>query len=147
MLLIQPLLTSPEGRKNIVNVPSRKLKHTKPSMMSTTVDHNKVNADLLNKNKDELSEVTSKFKYMYSSISDDCSIYNWNALDAEIFNSLANPTFIQHLKSSINLAHLKVILTTIKLKGREQLVVRQFEHQDFIFLVSLIRQANELYVA
>ena len=101
MLLTQPPLTSPRGRKNVANSPSSKFKCVKPSMMSATVDHDKVNADILNKTKDELRELTSKFNPTCSSTNDDCSISNWNSLVSEKNNSLASPTFMQNFTKGV----------------------------------------------
>ena len=105
MLLTQPPLTSSRGRKNVENAPSSKFEHIKPSVMSATVDHNKVKTDALNKTKDELRKLASKFESMCSSTKYEHSVSNWNSLVADTLNSLVNLTFIQHLKSSINRVH------------------------------------------
>ena len=105
MLLTWPPLTSPRVRNNVTNTPSRKFKCIKPSMMSSTVEHDKVKTEIFNKNKDELRKLASKLKSMCSSMKDDRSVCNWNALVLETIDSLINPTFIQHLTSSINRAH------------------------------------------
>ena len=102
MILTQPPLNSLRGQKNVENSPSSKFKCIKPSMMNATVEHNKVKKDVLNKTKDELRKLESKFKSMCSSINDDCAVSNWNVLVTEMFNSLVNPTFIQHIKSIID---------------------------------------------
>ena len=62
--------------------------------------------DVLNKNKDEILKLDSKLKDAHSSESKDCIASNWDKLLSEMFNSLLNPTFIQHLKSSANCDHL-----------------------------------------
>ena len=103
--LAQPSLPSQRARNNAVNAPSSKFKHVKPSMTSTIVENNKVKTCVLNKNKDKHCKLESKFKSACSSMNNDHIVSNWNALVAEMLNSIFNPTFIQILKSSINRVH------------------------------------------
>ena len=82
MLLTQPPLTSPRGRNNVANVPSRKFKCIKPSMINAAAEHNKVKTDILSKTKNELRKLVSKFKDTHTCTNEDYSVSNWNALVA-----------------------------------------------------------------
>ena len=84
-------------------------------MTNTIVDNDKVNRDILNKIKDKLRKLASKFKDMGPSTNEDFNVSNCNALIVDIFNSLVNPNFIQHHKSSIKCTHL----ADNKLKGND----------------------------
>ena len=59
--------------------------------------------------------MASKLKSVCSSTNDDHSASDLNGLVVEALNSLVNPTFIQNLKSSINLSHSR----DDKVKGHE----------------------------
>ena len=71
-------------------------------MINATVEHNKVNTDVLNKTKDERHKLDSNFKHRCVSLSADHSVSNCNALVIEALYTLVNPTFIHYLKSIIN---------------------------------------------
>ena len=115
MLLTQSPLTSSRRQNNVVSVPSSEFECFKPSIMSTTVECKKVKTEVLNKTRDDLFKITSKFKSTCSSKNDDCSVSNYSTLVAETFNILLNPIFVQHVKSIIAL----VQLDDNKLKGHE----------------------------
>ena len=61
--------------------------------------------DILNKTKYELRKLASNFKHRCASANSYDNVSNWNTLLIDTFNAIVNPTFIQHLTSSINRAH------------------------------------------
>ena len=105
MPLTQPSPHAPLSRKNVENTLTRKLKHVEPSMSNATTEHDKIKTDILNKSKDKLRELASSFKDMCPSAIEDWKVSNMSPLTIEIFNTLVNTTFIQHLKSNINRSH------------------------------------------
>ena len=62
MLLLKPLLTSLRGRKNYANAPSSEFKHIKISMINKKVENSEAKAEIMNKNKNNLRKLVSKFK-------------------------------------------------------------------------------------
>ena len=74
-------------------------------MMNATVEHDKVKSCILNKNKDKIRKLETKFKSACSYTNDYCSVSNCNTLVTEIFDVLVNPTFIQNLNSTIDHDH------------------------------------------
>ena len=64
-----PSSPSQRARNNVANAPSSEFEHVKPSMTNTIVKFDKANADVLNKTKDEIRELSSKFKDRCPSIS------------------------------------------------------------------------------
>ena len=84
-------------------------------MINAIVENDKVKIGIFNKTKDKLRKLYSKFKEMCPSTNEECDVSNQNARVVDIFNSLANQTFIQHLKSSISCIHS----ADNKLKGND----------------------------
>ena len=121
-------------------------------MINAKVENNKVKTDVMSKIKDKIQKLVSKFKAVCPSTIEDYSASNQSMLVADIFNSLVNPTSIQHLKSSINcarsgdsktkeceIAQCIKTLTTLYFTKKYQLL--------FLIIIMMIRSLKILGIA